>query len=176
MIRLNKISDCFIIYFREIVLLRKEEAMESKIRIKLGPIEVEYEGSETFLKKELPDLIKTVTELAKTSQITGQVNLGDAFQLTTSSIAAKLSCSKGPDLVIAAAAHLSFVQKVDVFSRKQLLNDMKSASGYYKSSYRDNLSSYLKTLLKTHKLTEPTRGHYSLDASESKSIGGRLAN
>ena len=39
--------------------------MESKIKIKLGPIEVEYEGSESFLKQELPALIKTVTELFK---------------------------------------------------------------------------------------------------------------
>lgn len=64
--------------------------MESKIRIKLGAIEIEYEGSENFLRKELPDLVKTVTELAKTSQITGQVNpgggLGGDLQLTTNSI------------------------------------------------------------------------------------------
>ena len=37
--------------------------MTSKIRIKLGAIEVEYEGSEQFLKEELPQLLTAVSEL-----------------------------------------------------------------------------------------------------------------
>ncbi len=39
-----------------------EQAMTSKIRIKLGPIEVEYEGSESFLKEELPYLLAAVAK------------------------------------------------------------------------------------------------------------------
>jgi hypothetical protein len=35
--------------------------MTSKIRIKLGAIEVEYEGSEQFLKEELPQLLTAVS-------------------------------------------------------------------------------------------------------------------
>lgn len=41
--------------------------MTSKIRIKMGPIEVEYEGSENFLKEELPELLGTVSNLYKES-------------------------------------------------------------------------------------------------------------
>ena len=32
----------------------------SKIKIKMGPLEVEFEGSEAFLKAELPDLLAAV--------------------------------------------------------------------------------------------------------------------
>jgi len=35
----------------------------SKIKIKLGAIEVEYEGSESFLKEELPQLLSAVSDL-----------------------------------------------------------------------------------------------------------------
>lgn len=41
--------------------------MTSKIRIKLGPVEVEYEGNEAFLKDELPDLLSAVARLHKES-------------------------------------------------------------------------------------------------------------
>jgi hypothetical protein len=37
--------------------------MESKIRIKMADIEVEYEGSEAFLKGELPAILDAVSKL-----------------------------------------------------------------------------------------------------------------
>lgn len=157
--------------------------MESKIKIKLGPIEVEYEGSESFLKQELPALIKTVTELSKSAGVTlGNIETDhdkskpDAgrLQLSTTSIATKMSCSSGADLVLAAAAHLTLAKKMEVFSRKQLLDDMKTASGFYKSTHRDNLSTYLKSLLKD-KLNERSAGQYSLSASARKELESKLA-
>lgn len=156
--------------------------MESKIRIKLGPIEIEYEGSETFLKRELPDLIKTVTELSKSAGVTPDITDDSSdknklrtgkIQLSTQSIAAKLSCSSGPDLVLAAAAHLTLVKNFDVFSRKQLLAEMGTASGYFKTTYCNNLSAYLKTLLKD-KLNEPSTGKYSLSENTRKELEAKL--
>jgi hypothetical protein len=41
--------------------------MTSKIKIKMGAIEIDYEGSEEFLKEELPSLLKTVSDLYKSS-------------------------------------------------------------------------------------------------------------
>lgn len=158
--------------------------MESKIKIKLGPIEVEYEGSESFLKQELPDLIKTVTELYKSTGAK-MGNLDDegkmkkdqsgGLQLSTTSIAAKLSCTSGPDLIVATAAHLTLVKGLERFSRKQLLEEMKTASGYYKTTYRDNLSTNIKTLLKD-KLNEPSSGHFSLSATALKELKAQLAD
>lgn len=157
--------------------------MESKIRIKLGPIEIEYEGSETFLKRELPDLIRTVTELSKSAGVDIR-NVDDVsdkggngtgkIQLSTGSIAAKLSCSSGPELITAAAVHLTLVKKIKTFSRKQLLDEMRTASGYFKTTYRDNLSSSLKRLLRKDILNEPSTGHYSLTENARKGLEANL--
>lgn len=117
--------------------------MESKIRIKLGSIEVEYEGSEAFLKKELPDLMKSITELYKSmgkiieqpeDQVEGLKPKG--IKLSTKSIAAKMNCATGPDLVIAAAAHLTLAKNKESFTRKELLSEIQSASGYFKKELR----------------------------------------
>lgn len=153
--------------------------MESKIRIKMGPIEVEYEGSQEFIKKELPDLIRTVSDMCTS------LNLGDeqkgkggaegqGIQMSTGSIATKLSCKSGSDLAIAAAAHLTLVKKTKVFSRKALLNEMKSATSYYKSSYNANLTKILNSLLKT-KFNEPSSGNYALTAATKDDLRSKLA-
>ncbi|MBI5683947.1 MAG: hypothetical protein HZC54_02605 [Verrucomicrobia bacterium] len=158
--------------------------MESKIRIKLGPIEVDYEGSESFLKQELPVLIKTVTEMSRSLNIklddagsgkSGGAATGKELQLSTKSIAAKLTCLSGPDLVLAAAANLEMVQGNGEFSRKQLLKEMQSATGYYKSSYSKNLSKYLKTVLGDGSITEATGGNFSLSAKKLDEIRRRIA-
>ena len=156
--------------------------MESKIRIKLGPIEVEFEGSEQFLKNELPDLIKTVSELHKASNIYAETptddtttdESGKGIQLSTGSIAAKLTCKTGPELAVAAAAHLTLVKKTKVFSRKVLLGEMKTASSYYKSSYGNNFSNILSALLKS-KFNEPSTGNYALTAKAKEEVRSRLA-
>ena len=41
--------------------------MDCKIKIKVGEIEVEFEGSEAFLKRELPDLIRMGSDLYATT-------------------------------------------------------------------------------------------------------------
>lgn len=159
--------------------------MESKIRIKLGPIEVEYEGSEAFLKQELPNLIKTVTELSRSANVVeqqedekggGKPKVVKTIQLSTSSIAAKRSCSSGADLVMAAATHLALVKKQILFSRHELLKEMKTATGFFKNTYVNNLSVILKRLLKTDKLTEPSTGNFSLSAKSGREMGEILAS
>ena len=127
--------------------------MSSKLRIRIGEVEIDYEGTEEFLKQELPQLLKTAMELHKaagTATKTGGAGSsgggkgGSIFPpLTTASIAAKTNATSGPDLMLAAAAHLTLVAKKDTFSRQELLNEMQNASGYYKKSYSNNLTKYL---------------------------------
>ena len=156
--------------------------MESKIRIKMGAIEVEFEGSEQFLKKELPDLIKTVSELHETSNLEDKESDGSgsdgkdasSIKLSTGSIATKLACKSGSELALSAAAHLTFVKKTSVFSRKALLDEMKTASAFYKSSYNANLTKILNQLLKSE-FNEPSSGNYALTEKTKKAIGARLA-
>jgi len=154
--------------------------MDSKIRIKLGPIEVEYEGSEGFLKQDLPELIKTVTELSRTANMqssegSGGGSLGDnqKLELSTASIATKLGCKSGPELIVAAAAHLTLAKGMAVFTRKDLLKEMKTATSFYKASYNANLTSLLKTLLKDS-LNEPSSGKYALTEAKKKEVRTKL--
>src|SRR4051812_47079880 len=87
----------------------------SKIKIEMGPIKVEYEGTQSFLKKELPELLSAVSKLygesAKRSpSSSGHDKFSDGRSPgrfgTTGSIASRLKVASGPNLILAAAAHL----------------------------------------------------------------------
>jgi hypothetical protein len=165
--------------------------MTIKIRMKMGPIEIEYEGSENFLKEELPELLRAVSKLYKESGLTdksySKMTKPDdqtvtekeqpaQLEATTGSIAAKLQCKTGPDLILAAASRLTFVLGKEKFTREDLIKEMKSASSYYKKTYSGgNLTKYLSNLLKKCKLNEPSQNNYSLSASEISEIGAKIA-
>jgi len=164
--------------------------MSSKIRIKMGPIEVECEGTEAFLKDELPDLLSTVSNLYKESKIgvgdnggddpgggtggPGQAGVGK-IEGTTGTIAAKLQAKSGSDLILAACAHLTFVAKQKTSTRQQIIDQMKSATGYYKKSHSNNLSKNLLGLVQGGKLIEPSSGSYALNAPTRTDLEIRLA-
>lgn len=114
--------------------------MSSKLRIRIGEVEIDYDGTEEFLKQELPQLLKTAMELHKASGTAPGLGAkkpgssgsgGDFPSLTTGSIAAKIGAKSGSDLLLAAAGHLTLVKKIEPFSRQQLLNEMKTATAYY---------------------------------------------
>ena len=165
----------------------------SKIRIKLGAIEVEYEGSESFLKEELPALLTAVSDLYQrssqnpleqpavikteglSSSDNGRSEEKALIEMTTGSIAAKLNVKSGPELVLAAAARLCLVEGQAKFPRKQLIEQMRSATAYFKTTYVSNLGSSLKTLLKDGRLNEPSKDTFALTASSEKDLRNRLA-
>lgn len=134
--------------------------MSIKVKIKIGQVEIEYEGPEEFLKSEMPKILQEVQKLHALPEMEpsdggsgaggfGQSHGQGGITGTTGAIAAKLKASSGPDLIIAAAAKLSFVDKLDHIPRKMFLDEMKSATGYYKATYRANLSGYLERLVKS---------------------------
>jgi hypothetical protein len=163
--------------------------MTSKIRIKLGQIEVEYEGSEEFIKQGLPDLIKAISDLTKTANLnlssisstpgildTTSSSQSSGIQMSAGTIAAKLKCTSGTDLVMAAAASLTLVKNQGTFTRQQILDEMKTATAYYKSSYLSNLTQHLTSLIKSGKLLERSSGQYALPAEIKSDLETRLAN
>lgn len=158
--------------------------MTSKIKIKLGPVEVEYEGGEEFLKKELPDLLSAISKLYKESGVTvSGLELGNQSGTsggtvvgTTGTIAAKLSVSSGSDLAIAAAVRLILGMGQGAFTRDQLLNEMKTASSYYNKNYSNNLSKTLNQLVKSGKFVETAKDTYSLSANCKSEQESRLAS
>lgn len=158
--------------------------METKIKIQFGSINIDYEGSESFLKNEIPKLIHTISELypSEISKITtskesnGKSNgkSDSKIQLSTNSIAAKLNVKSGSSLAVAAAAHLTLVKNKKVFSRKELLTEMQTATSYFKETYRKNLTRTLGTLIK-NKFNEPSTGNYALTADAEKELRSILA-
>jgi hypothetical protein len=160
--------------------------MDAKIRIKMGTIEVEYEGSEDFLKGELLSLLSELLRLQKESATIlgkpfsppsdgdGEAKPPQGIQATTTTIAAKLACKSGPDLIIAAALRLTLTGS-KTFSRQTLLDEMKTASGYYKKSFSGNLSHYLQTLVKGGKLFETATDIYVLNEATRKELEAKIA-
>lgn len=165
--------------------------MSSKLRIRIGEVEIDYEGTEEFLKEELPQLLKTAMELhrasggpsaggtgkGKVGAPGGSAGASNVPTLTTGSIAAKLGAMSGSDLLMAAAAHLALVKKTEPFTRKQLLTEMQSATSYYKSSYSTNLTKYIKTALqKDGPLSETAKNAYALTAAARSELEKKLAD
>ncbi len=153
--------------------------MSTKVRIKIGSVEIDFEGSEEFLKSELMKLVSSLSELSKESGmdtppdepgLPGQED-GITIQWSTDTIASKLACKTGPDLVLAACAHLKFAIGKTSFKRLEILEDMQTATGHYKDSFASNLTYYLKGLIKKDKLNELTaKDTYALNQKAIKEL------
>jgi hypothetical protein len=148
-------------------------------------VEVEYEGDHDFLKQDLPKLLEAVVELRQKATDLDEDDPDDAekkekknrkgaIQGTVAALAAKLGAKSGPDLIIAAAAKLTLVDQQSTFSRDELLKAMKTASNYYRKTYNNNLSKYLKVLL-NGRLTETSTDNYALTATELDKLRPKLA-
>lgn len=158
--------------------------MASKVRIKAGAIEVEFEGSEEYMKDELPSLVELLYSLnpsissekeEESEELAPSTDQSKKkFQMTTNTIAAKLNAKKGGDLVLAACAHLTLVKGADTFTRSNILAEMKLASNYYKETMCSNLSSSLKTLVGSNKLLETSKDTFALQANTKTELEAKL--
>ena len=97
----------------------------SKIRIKVGQIEIDYDGDHDFLKADLLSLLKEAVALAGSTPIASaaqsppttppsKLNVG-----TVNAISAKLAVSSGNEMMTAAAAKIHFVDNKETFSRQR---------------------------------------------------------
>jgi hypothetical protein len=152
--------------------------MTSKIKIRSGDFEVDFEGSEDFIKEDLMKLINGLSEVKIQNQsdlVKKTIHHGNGINMTASSIAAKLNSKTGADLVISACAHLHFVKKMESMTRKEILQEMKDAKSYFKNTYNKNLSRLLISLIKDKKLLESGKDIYSLEAQFIKELREKLA-
>lgn len=162
--------------------------MATKIKIKFGNVEVEYEGPESFLNKKLTDLVANLATVdglrfdmtdehdsEGDKKISKRKSGAGKIAATTNTIAAKLECSSGPDLIIASSARLMIVLGKSSFKRKELFEEMKGASTYYKKSYAKNLTQYLNSLVRSGKLNESAKNTYSLTAGTKSDIEKKLS-
>lgn len=152
----------------------------------MGEIEVEYEGTEAFLRDELPELLSAVSKLyydsgrPKPNGAAGSTGVTPpaGLQGTTATIAAKLKCKPGVgrDLITAAAARLTFAANRESFTRADLLAEAKTASAYYKTTVNNNLTNTLDGLVKAGDFTEIAKGTYALSATKREALSASLAS
>lgn len=157
----------------------------AKVRFKAGSIEVEYEGSASFLEGRLEAMVVAFMDIAKhaptlpgapdkssSGKAAGALN---GAELSTNTIASTLGCKTGSDLVIAAAAKLTLVDGKPKFTRKEITAEMKAATTFYKTTFLNNLSASLDTLVKDQRLHLQAANEYAVSATELKSLEAQLA-
>lgn len=152
-----------------------------KLILKCGDIEVEYDGSEEFIKTELPQIITAVAQLrlspAPNTPLQRE-NLNHpkalADQESVSTLSQKLSVSNGPDLIVAAALSLARAGS-ESFTKKQLRDRSREAKTYFKSTYSNNFDNYVARLVKKGRLNHMGGENYSLPSTEQVTLESRLS-
>ena len=160
----------------------------TRIRFKIGRLEVECEGSESFLKDDLSDLLDKLNscfkEIGETPDPDPPSDLGEStgptyssrqIDVSTATIASRLDAKSAADLAIAASAYLVLVNGKASFSRAELLDTMKTATAYYKPTMSSNLSSTLNSLVRARRLNETASRVYALTPSERETMENLLA-
>ena len=161
----------------------------AKVRLRIGQLEVEYEGHASFLKDDLVQLMQRMIDLHTQNHVVlaavppqeggaeGSVKpMSSVEEMSIRTVAQRLNATSGPDVVLAAAAHLTIFQGQEVFSRQQILDNIKKAHGYYKKSMAGNLSGSLQSLLKQDQLREPSDENYALAVAGRTRIDAALAD
>lgn len=163
--------------------------MTTKMRIKVGSVEVEYEGTTAFSLAEFKDFLSHVETVTKSSAfqscLDGGANQTQLDQypknpqpqkqnLSINTVAKKLSAKTGPDLAEAAAATIQLYEGKSSFSRNELLETMRKATMHYKDSMAGNLSKILAQLT-GKKFNQISDGKYSLSAEAYEDLVKKLA-
>lgn len=162
----------------------------AKIRVKVGSMEIEYEGDPAFLDGGIETLLVTMGDLAgripeeveptnppQTTNLAGDKTpaVSNDFNFSTNTIAAHIDAKTGPELVICALAQLELMQGKASSSRAEILAEMKSATTYYGANMGKNIGQSLSNLTKSKRINQGASDSYSLSASEKKKVEGKVA-
>lgn len=159
-----------------------------KIRLKIGQLEVEYEGDVSFTKNDLSNLVDTILGYYKQHETVLSNDLPSDYkgsgkssdinhktELSIKTIASRLKVKTGPDLVMAATGYLTLVKNKDVFTRGEIIEEMKKANPFYKQSHLKNLTGSINSLIKKGCLNETAKDSYSLTLQEKETMESKLA-
>ena len=171
--------------FRTLVIPSEQigVSMTTRIRIKIGEVEIECEGDPQFLKDDLPALVGAVAaaygEVDPATPIPATQSLSSTEQVavvgTTNSLAQTLSLTKGKKLMLAAALKLFFVDGKTSFTRDDINTEAKTANLHYKkTSQGKNWKSYVDQLSKDGELNEVSNGNFSLPGGKVESWMSQL--
>ena len=148
--------------------------------------ELEFEGSESFLQNNVLKLAKNFQDVSFNGTIidSSQANTANASKttalavdpsLSTADIAAKTKVKSGRELTIAAMAKLYFIDKKKSFLRKEILEEMKLATNYYKQNHSASLSKIFTGLQKKQLIKSPSKNTYSLAQGEVERLKAELS-
>lgn len=165
----------------------------TRFRVRLGSAEIEYEGEAEFLTKEVMPAVAKILKLAESrAELINPepADIGDPrilqhrshlssapleAQHTTGSLATLFEAKSASDLIMAAAAYLTFVARKETFDRNELIEAMRSATAFYKKSDSSNLSKTLRALVKTGRLRESASDTYVVPAKVREEMEHRIA-
>ncbi|MEM0948870.1 MAG: hypothetical protein AAGK37_15830 [Pseudomonadota bacterium] len=151
----------------------------TKLNIEMSGLKVSFEGPTEFLDEKLAEVCEKLSSLGLPS-VDGQGEVAPRLteiqevKMSTTDIAVKLTSKSGPDLIMAAAAHLRFVKRLEDFKRGELLAEMKSAKSFYRQTYSNNLSKSLEGLVKGGRLSNPATETYALPHTEEEGLRAKL--
>ncbi len=158
--------------------------MNCKLKLKLGDLEVEFDGSEDFVRKDLvklaQDFSKTGVPVASARPSNGKpqsaTTNGPLDQtLTTTAIAKKLSCKTLQDLIQSAVAYLALVRGQESFSKDEIWENMKAATGYFDAKMSKNYSREIGKMVKADFLREVAKDRFSLASEHVTALQTRIA-
>ncbi|TAM76243.1 hypothetical protein EPN44_05870 [bacterium] len=157
--------------------------MSTKLRIKCGAIELDYEGEIAFGKTDVLGMLETLSKLKPVEAVPSVTNEQQPTNgrpaktgvRSTSDIAKKLSVVGGPDMIMAAAASLHFLSKKTEFTTKDLTATMREAKEFFKRSYASNAVASVGRLVKSDDLRALGGERYALSDKSLQSMESRLA-
>ena len=165
--------------------------MPTKLKIKMGHIEFEYEGEAVYDNEAVKDLFSHIESLVGAappgtfdilpppneaeSEDGGEDASADIANFSIRTVAARLGGKSAKDVTLAAAAHLQICQSKKSFSRKELLSDMQEAHGYYDQIMSRNLSATLNRLVAAKIMMMMNGDQMSLSANEITRLKAKIA-
>jgi hypothetical protein len=167
--------------------------MPTKLKIKMGHIEFEYEGEAPYDTESVKDLfthLETLMSAAPPGTFdapppspppsNGAIEAdalasSDLGSWAPNTIAARLSTKTGTDVAIAAAAYLQICTGKNMFSRDELRTNMQAQTGYYNAGMSGNLTKILKALIASKRINSLANDQMSLSAGEMASLKAKLA-
>lgn len=156
-----------------------------RLRIKLSNFEIEYEGEDSFDKDGVLALLKDVMAIVpqinssagSNSDLTAAERGGwSRGAVTIATIAAHLDPDGTQDVAMCALAKLQIVDGKQQVSKADIWEEMKGATGYFKSAMSRNFPRDLGRMVKGKKINEVGSGIYSLTAGSAKELEAKLAN
>lgn len=159
--------------------------MSVRLRTKIGSFEVEYEGDEAFLKTNLASIVGEIASAVKTLPVGVSEQSAEpavknggppgVLDHSTNTIASLTDAKTGPDLALAAAAHLCLIKGQDKFTRKELLSEMQGATTFYNQNYSGNLSKIIGNLTKGKRLNLVGNNTFALPKAVRDEYESKLA-